>query len=140
MSPNMRSSRATPSHALQGPRPTPLAISPSSGKIMKRNDKAPRHYPRPVVIYLRSPKIIHVRPEEFMSLVQELTGNSTTCSNHERGVAQKWKTSTTSTRNVESQNKFQGDEITEVPTRISSNSGFDDREFSSGYFLDIQMS
>ncbi|KAL4311963.1 hypothetical protein GQ457_01G014600 [Hibiscus cannabinus] len=28
----------------------------------------------PVVIYLRSPKIIHVRPNEFMSLVQRLTG------------------------------------------------------------------
>ncbi|KAL5545654.1 hypothetical protein UlMin_005341 [Ulmus minor] len=58
------------SHDLQGPRPSSLAISRNSGKIDKsRPNRAP------VVVYLRSPKIIHVQPEEFMSLVQQLTGN-----------------------------------------------------------------
>ncbi|KAE8684861.1 Downstream neighbor of son, putative isoform 1 [Hibiscus syriacus] len=33
---------------------------------------------KPVVIYLRSPKIIHVRPDEFMKVVQRLTGKDST--------------------------------------------------------------
>lgn len=28
-----------------------------------------------MIIYLESPKVIHVRPEEFMDTVQRLTGN-----------------------------------------------------------------
>ncbi|KAH7554202.1 hypothetical protein JRO89_XS12G0133700 [Xanthoceras sorbifolium] len=44
---------------LQGPRPATL--------------KKPQRT-SPVIVYLVSPKIIHVRPEEFMGLVQRLTG------------------------------------------------------------------
>lgn len=60
---------------LQGPRPAALKIGKcsDSSKIIK---KPAIHQKRsPVVIYLVSPKIIHVRPEEFMGLVQRLTGN-----------------------------------------------------------------
>ena len=67
----MNSPMRSSSHGLQGPRPSPLAISPrGSVKIAKTKPRRP-----PVVVYLRSPKIIHVRPEEFRGLVQRLTGN-----------------------------------------------------------------
>lgn len=65
---------------LQGPRPAALEIGKcsNSSKIIK---KPAIHQKRsPVVIYLVSPKIIHVRPEEFMGLVQRLTGNQATSS------------------------------------------------------------
>ncbi|CAN6586687.1 hypothetical protein ACFX13_014317 [Malus domestica] len=52
---------------LQGPRPAPLMVSKNSQKVMKK---------KPVIVYLISPKIIHVQPEEFMGLVQRLTGNN----------------------------------------------------------------
>ena len=51
---------------MNGPRPWALTIRESSTKIVKKS--------RPVVVYIRSPKIIHVRPEEFRGLVQQLTG------------------------------------------------------------------
>ncbi|OMO68664.1 VQ motif-containing protein [Corchorus olitorius] len=72
---------------LQGPRPTPLKVSNTSSKIIKKSSTTSHQAPKnirskniidPVVIYLRSPKIIHVRPEEFMSLVQRLTGKDST--------------------------------------------------------------
>ncbi|KAF3950793.1 hypothetical protein ACB098_09G110600 [Castanea mollissima] len=59
------------SSELQGPRPAPLAVSKDSSKIKKSNQRRP-----PVIIYLESPKVIHVRPEEFMGIVQQLTGNN----------------------------------------------------------------
>ncbi|PPD98184.1 hypothetical protein GOBAR_DD04782 [Gossypium barbadense] len=68
---------------LLGPRPSSLRVGNSSSTTMikkpslnnrSRNNKAVH----PVVIYLRPPKIIHVRPEEFMSLVQRLTGKDST--------------------------------------------------------------
>ncbi|XP_048432294.1 protein MKS1-like [Pyrus x bretschneideri] len=52
---------------LQGPRPTTLMVSKNSQKVTKK---------KPVIVYLISPKIIHVQPEEFMGLVQRLTGNN----------------------------------------------------------------
>lgn len=60
---------------LQGPRPAALEIGKcsNSSKIIKK--PAIRQKRSPVVIYLVSPKIIHVRPEDFMGLVQRLTGN-----------------------------------------------------------------
>lgn len=67
---------------LQGLRPSPLQVSHCSSMIKKashgnvgnRMNSSSSKVINPVVIYLRSPKIIHVRPEEFMSLVQRLTG------------------------------------------------------------------
>ncbi|KAL4272828.1 hypothetical protein GQ457_13G011920 [Hibiscus cannabinus] len=72
-----------PRSLMQGPRPSPLKVSNSSSMIKKSSHNNIRNrisssssskVINPVVIYLRSPKIIHVRPEEFMSLVQRLTG------------------------------------------------------------------
>ncbi|KAG6596645.1 VQ motif-containing protein 8, chloroplastic, partial [Cucurbita argyrosperma subsp. argyrosperma] len=64
---------------LRGPRPPPLTVNKSSTKIFKKSTTTNlRPIPNrrdPVIVYLRSPKIIHVRPEEFKSFVQRLTGN-----------------------------------------------------------------
>lgn len=69
-------------HQLQGPRPTPLRINKNSHKI-KKPPLAPQAQPRlPVIIYMVSPKIIHTTPSEFMSLVQRLTGSSSSSSNN----------------------------------------------------------
>lgn len=63
---------------LQGPTPAHLTVSQGSRKITKKP---------PVIIYLQSPKVVHVRPEEFMSTVQRLTGNQAPSSSTTIGVA-----------------------------------------------------
>ncbi|XP_026452761.1 VQ motif-containing protein 20-like [Papaver somniferum] len=83
---------------LQGPRPPPLKVllkdsiySASNKVISKKPTTNINHDSRhlfigrrhrksnlgnqPIVIHLRSPKIIHTRPQDFMDLVQQLTGN-----------------------------------------------------------------
>ncbi|XVE75824.1 hypothetical protein DITRI_Ditri12bG0122800 [Diplodiscus trichospermus] len=75
----IKCSSTTRGRELQGPRPSPLRVSNSSSTIKKSSSHKPnKSKVNPVVIYLRSPKIIHVRPEEFMSLVQRLTGKDST--------------------------------------------------------------
>ncbi|XP_063948432.1 nuclear speckle RNA-binding protein B [Daucus carota subsp. sativus] len=78
----------SPRRELQGPRPTPLKVRKDSHKIRKpppvpqqqHQQPPPVHRP-PVIIYTVSPKIIHANPNEFMQLVQRLTGpNSSTTS------------------------------------------------------------
>ncbi|XP_009420897.3 protein MKS1 [Musa acuminata AAA Group] len=67
-------SRPSPRRQVQGPRPTPLKVFKDSYKIKKPPVAPP---PRvPLVIYAVSPKIIHALPGEFMTLVQRLTGPS----------------------------------------------------------------
>ncbi|KAL7117780.1 hypothetical protein ACP275_03G094600 [Erythranthe tilingii] len=82
------SGRGSPRKELQGPRPAPLRVRKDSHKIRKppmappaataAASQPPHHHhapPRPpVIIYTVSPKIIHANPNEFMSLVQRLTG------------------------------------------------------------------
>ncbi|KAL2503680.1 Protein MKS1 [Abeliophyllum distichum] len=70
---------------LQGPRPTPLKVRKDSHKIRKPPVAPPQHQPQapprpPVIIYTVSPKIIHANPNEFMSLVQRLTGPNSSSS------------------------------------------------------------
>ncbi|XP_022863705.1 protein MKS1-like isoform X1 [Olea europaea var. sylvestris] len=78
------SSGRSPRRELQGPRPAPLKVRKDSHKIRKPPVAPPPQQlqPRPpVIIYTVSPKIIHANPNEFMSLVQRLTGpNSTSTS------------------------------------------------------------
>ncbi|XP_050383227.1 VQ motif-containing protein 8, chloroplastic-like [Argentina anserina] len=57
---------------LQGPRPAALTVTKNSKKITAKKKRNPEN---PVIVYLISPKVIHVQPEEFMALVQRLTGN-----------------------------------------------------------------
>lgn len=68
---------------LQGTRPAPLKVRKDSHKIRKPPVAQPPQQlpPRPpVIIYTVSPKIIHANPNEFMSLVQRLTGTNSTSS------------------------------------------------------------
>ncbi|XP_071717385.1 protein MKS1-like [Rutidosis leptorrhynchoides] len=74
--------------SLQGPRPAPLKVHKDSHKIKKPPTPPHHHQPLqhhhqppqqqqhrpPVIIYTVSPKIIHTNPNEFMNLVQRLTG------------------------------------------------------------------
>ncbi|XP_072969492.1 protein MKS1-like [Typha angustifolia] len=93
MDPSM--GRPSPRRELQGPRPAPLRVRKDSYKIKKPpiappqnqaqaaavaaapppHPQAANHRP-PVIIYAVSPKIIHTKPGDFMSLVQRLTGPS----------------------------------------------------------------
>ncbi|XP_076943290.1 protein MKS1-like [Bidens hawaiensis] len=75
--------------SLQGPRPAPLRVHKDSHKIRKppvapashhHHHQPPppqqhQHRP-PVIIYTVSPKVIHTTTNEFMNLVQRLTGPS----------------------------------------------------------------
>ncbi|KAK8952981.1 Protein MKS1 [Platanthera guangdongensis] len=69
---------------LQGPRPSALKVRKDTFKIKKPPPAAapilsnppPNHKRPPIIIYTVSPKIIHTKPSDFMSLVQRLTGVS----------------------------------------------------------------
>ncbi|XP_068660920.1 protein MKS1 [Aristolochia californica] len=77
--------RPSPRRELQGPRPTPLKVRKDSYKIKKpplaplQQQTQPPPQPRPpVIIYTVSPKVIHTNASDFMTLVQRLTGFSST--------------------------------------------------------------
>uniref|UniRef100_A0A1J3CY46 Protein MKS1 n=2 Tax=Noccaea caerulescens TaxID=107243 RepID=A0A1J3CY46_NOCCA len=91
--------RSPRSREILGPRPNPLRICKDSHKIIKKPPLAPQLQPRqlpqppqlhhqelsqppppsgPVIIYTVSPKIIHTHPNNFMTLVQRLTGKTST--------------------------------------------------------------
>ncbi|GLJ54247.1 hypothetical protein SUGI_1163510 [Cryptomeria japonica] len=55
-----------------GSRPTPLKVSKDSNPNCIKI--------KPVIIYLRSPEVIHTQPKDFMALVQRLTGCSSSSS------------------------------------------------------------
>ncbi|KAK2405313.1 protein MKS1 [Trifolium repens] len=56
---------------INGPRPTPLMIH-------KPNSSHKPQRVLPIIIYTQSPKIIHTKAQDFMALVQRLTGMSPT--------------------------------------------------------------
>ncbi|CAL9026212.1 unnamed protein product [Prunus brigantina] len=71
---------------LQGPRPKPLVVSKNSRQEMKKKKQQQQQQPissNPVIVYLISPKVIHVQPQEFMDLVQRLTGNNNNNNNNQ---------------------------------------------------------
>ncbi|URE48413.1 ABC1 family domain containing protein [Musa troglodytarum] len=60
---------------LQGPEPPPLKVGKDSWRVKKPAASRDEHERRvPVVVYLHTPKVIHASPQDFMSLVQRLTG------------------------------------------------------------------
>ncbi|CAA7058164.1 unnamed protein product [Microthlaspi erraticum] len=67
-------------HEINGSRPPSLKVAGESLSIKKTTScnvvKHPRRFGReaPVIIYAHSPKVIHTRAEDFMALVQRLTG------------------------------------------------------------------
>ncbi|CAL9772939.1 unnamed protein product [Musa acuminata subsp. burmannicoides] len=76
---------------LQGPRPPPLKVSrdscrvkkPATAAALSRGEREHEHeheHREPVVVYLHTPKVFHTRPQDFMSLVQRLTGKSSSSS------------------------------------------------------------
>ncbi|XP_074272544.1 protein MKS1-like [Silene latifolia] len=81
-----------PRKELLGPRPAPLKVRKESVKIKKppvappagmphQQNQPTQQQPRqPVIIYTVSPKVIHANPNEFMTLVQRLTGPDATSS------------------------------------------------------------
>ena len=85
---------------LQGPKPTPLMINNkyNSSKINKKNYSDMSHqdrkrevveggrkraYKSPLIVYLQSPKVVHVLPHDFMTTVQRLTGKPMASSSHQ---------------------------------------------------------
>ncbi|KAJ7956995.1 protein MKS1 [Quillaja saponaria] len=73
---------------IQGPRPAPLRVSKESHKIKKpplpppaaayqaSQQQQPEQQPQPLIIYDVSPKVIHATVSNFMTIVQRLTGPS----------------------------------------------------------------
>ncbi|KAI4985362.1 hypothetical protein ZWY2020_018003 [Hordeum vulgare] len=62
---------------LRGPRPQPLkvvAAPPSSRPSTKKAHGGGA----PVIVYEHTPKVVHARPHEFMTVVQRLTGKPAT--------------------------------------------------------------
>ncbi|KAD2804272.1 hypothetical protein R6Q59_030207 [Mikania micrantha] len=57
---------------INGPRPAPLKLKQESHTAHKHHNQQMRK--GPIIIYLRSPEVIHTKPHEFMALVQKLTG------------------------------------------------------------------
>ncbi|XP_039140400.1 VQ motif-containing protein 8, chloroplastic-like [Dioscorea cayenensis subsp. rotundata] len=70
-------------HQIQGFRPRSLKVHKEYSWNSKKTmivEANQRRLPPPHVIYLKSPKVIHVKPQDFMSIVQQLTGKSTSSS------------------------------------------------------------
>ncbi|XP_024377081.1 uncharacterized protein [Physcomitrium patens] len=58
---------------------SPLKVSKDSHRIRKPPLPLPQvQYRPPIIIHTYSPKVIHTQPDDFMSLVQKLTGSSDT--------------------------------------------------------------
>lgn len=57
----------------------PLKVGRESHRIRKQPLPLPQvQYRPPIIIHTYSPKVIHTQPDDFMSLVQKLTGSSDT--------------------------------------------------------------
>jgi hypothetical protein len=84
-----QTSSRDPRKELQGPRPPPLKICRESHKIGKSVPavSAVPSIPmisrsEPVIIHMHSPQIIHAEVQDFMTLVQRLTGSSSSSDTH----------------------------------------------------------
>ncbi|KAM3231231.1 hypothetical protein ACQJBY_061421 [Aegilops geniculata] len=72
----MSSTSSKPKRAggLQGPRPQPLSLSTRPSKKPRVGGHA-GPAAGPVIVYQRTPRVVHADPHEFMAVVQRLTGN-----------------------------------------------------------------
>lgn len=74
----------------KGSESPPLKVSKDSHRIRKQPLPLPQvQYRPPIIIHTYSPKVIHTQPDDFMSLVQKLTGSSDTRSRLKRKPAKK---------------------------------------------------
>ena len=58
---------------LRGPRPQPLKVA-SAPPSSRPSTKKAHGGGAPVIVYEHTPKVVHARPHEFMTVVQRLTG------------------------------------------------------------------
>ncbi|KAF7045856.1 hypothetical protein CFC21_054919 [Triticum aestivum] len=68
------SSKPKRAGGLQGPRPQPLSLSARPSKKPRVGGHA-GPAAGPVIVYERTPRVVHADPHEFMAIVQRLTGN-----------------------------------------------------------------
>jgi hypothetical protein len=66
--------KAKRSAGLQGLRPQPLSLTTGPSKKPRVAGSCDGGPAVPVIIYERTPRIVHAGPDEFMSVVQRLTG------------------------------------------------------------------
>lgn len=78
----MTTNMPSPRRELRGPRPPSLSVNKASwkGKKLQTAGGTGSSRDRVAIFYVHSPKVIHTRPQEFMSVVQRLTGKSTSSS------------------------------------------------------------
>ncbi|MED6194502.1 hypothetical protein PIB30_029150 [Stylosanthes scabra] len=71
---------------MNGPRPSPLMINKDSHMIRKPSSSSSdqNKIRKPIIIYTQSPKIIHTKAQDFMALVQRLTGKSPTSNSKQK--------------------------------------------------------
>lgn len=91
--------------AMVPPPPPPLKVAKDSHRIRKPAMPLPQvQYRPPIIIHTYSPKVIHTKPDDFISLVQKLTGSSDTRlrlkrANRSKKLMEKQTPSTTSAAN-----------------------------------------
>ncbi|CAN6297519.1 unnamed protein product [Urochloa humidicola] len=72
--PSSEASSSPSKRGLRGPRPQPLKVSASSRGSSPTASASKSSSKKPVIVYEHTPKVVHARPQEFMTVVQRLTG------------------------------------------------------------------
>ncbi|XP_062213166.1 VQ motif-containing protein 8, chloroplastic-like [Phragmites australis] len=74
--PSSEASSSPSKRGLRGPRPQPLKVSSSSrgSSPTSKPSSSKKAGAAPVIVYEHTPKVVHARPQEFMTVVQRLTG------------------------------------------------------------------
>ena len=71
--PSSEASSSPSKRGLRGPRPQPLKVT-ASPTASSSSSKPASGSKKPVIVYEHTPKVVHARPQEFMTVVQRLTG------------------------------------------------------------------
>jgi hypothetical protein len=83
-------------------RTSSLKVSKDSHRIRKPSLPLPQvQYRPPIIIHTYSPTVIHTQPDDFMSLVQKLTGSSDTRLRLKRSNSTSKFTSSTKSKDVQ---------------------------------------
>ncbi|XP_057443571.1 VQ motif-containing protein 8, chloroplastic-like [Lotus japonicus] len=76
---------------INGERPSPLMVNKDS-HLIRKSSKSYNTQRNPIIIYTKSPKVIHTKPHDFMALVQSLTGMAPR-SNHQQEIFEDYRNS-----------------------------------------------